>query len=569
VGFLVAAGPAGAAITGLSQTVRRDDEFCLGCHGPTSHDKKAPRLDPVTMRESAHATVSCVRCHRDIDAVPHRLPVHEAECISCHSEGERQQLVAPDGTSFFGDSRHGVARLKGIAKLPECSDCHGTHDVEPITDRAPIVDRCITCHTEIGAEYRASVHGKAFASGVADAPTCQTCHHEHPHGVEKRFVQPGVVATCVSCHEDPGLQQRYSLPANRLASYLGSFHGAASELGDTRAANCASCHGRHLILPSSDPRSTVNPANLRHTCGACHPNASQHFAQARIHVQPTLADSRLLFFVKIGYQLFVLGLISSFLGYIALDVLARLRGRMKEHSPRPEPGEWEPQFERLTLHQRLQHWTLILSFVTLLITGLPLSSPGSAISRRVVGFLGGMGARAVVHRTAAVVLICLVAYHVLYVIFSRRGNRELRQLIPGFKDAHDIIQMMKFYFGLTPIRPSFGRYNYIEKFEYLAVGWGSVIMITTGALLWAPHLSLLLFPKWVMDVALIVHNWEAILAFLAIIVWHMYNVHWNPSVFPMSRVWLTGKIGLHEFRENHPLEYEARRGVPVHQEAED
>jgi len=214
----------------------------------------------------------------------------------------------------------------------------------------------------------------------------------------------------------------------------------------------------------------------------------------------------------------------------------------------------EPEFERLTLNQRIQHWLLIVSFTTLLVSGLPLTSPTSAISRGVITFLGGMGARAVIHRAAAIGLVAICCYHLLYVLFSRRGHREFRQLIPGVQDAKDVVQMLKFYFGLTPVGARFGRYNFIEKFEYLSVGWGSVIMIGTGVLLWAPHLSLMFFPKWLMDVAFALHSWEAILAFLAIIVWHMYNVHFNPPVFPMSRVWLTGKIGLHELRENHPLE---------------
>ena len=141
-------------------------------------------------------------------------------------------------------------------------------------------------------------------------------------------------------------------------------------------------------------------------------------------------------------------------------------------------------------------------------------------------------------------------------LFSRRGYRDFRQLIPWLQDGKDVLQMLKFYFGFSPAPARFGRYNFIEKFEYLAVGWGSVVMIGTGALLWAPRISLAFFPKWVMDVAFIIHSWEAILAFLAIIIWHMYNVHWNPSIFPMSRVWLTGKIGLRELQENHPYEYE-------------
>ena len=249
-------------------------------------------------------------------------------------------------------------------------------------------------------------------------------------------------------------------------------------------------------------------------------------------------------------------LISSFVGYIGLDLLARLQKRVRSRSLPPRPGEVEPHFQRLTLNQRIQHWVLITSFITLLVTGLPLASPRSAVSQGVITLLGGMGARAVIHRSAAVLLIGVVAYHLLYVLFSRRGYWEFRQLLPGLQDGADIVQMLRFYFGLSPVPALFGRYNFIEKFEYLAVGWGSVVMIGTGALLWAPQLSMTILPKWAMDIALIIHSWEAILAFLAIIIWHMYNVHLNPSVFPMSKVWLTGKISLHEFRENHPLEYE-------------
>jgi cytochrome b subunit of formate dehydrogenase len=142
------------------------------------------------------------------------------------------------------------------------------------------------------------------------------------------------------------------------------------------------------------------------------------------------------------------------------------------------------------------------------------------------------------------------------VLHSRRGYSEFRALMPNFEDAKNVLQMLRFYFGLTRVPAAFGRFNYIEKFEYLAMGWGSTVMIVTGLLLWSPQISMLIVPKWMMDIAFIVHSWEAILAFLAIIIWHMYNVHFNPSVFPMSRVWLTGKISLHDLIENHPLEYE-------------
>jgi cytochrome b subunit of formate dehydrogenase len=104
--------------------------------------------------------------------------------------------------------------------------------------------------------------------------------------------------------------------------------------------------------------------------------------------------------------------------------------------------------------------------------------------------------------------------------------------------------------------PKYGRYSFIEKFEYLAVVWGSFVMIVTGFFMWQVELAMRLFPKYIFDVFVAIHSYEAILAFLAIIVWHMYNVHFAPAVFPMSRVFLTGKISRKQMMEEHPLEYE-------------
>jgi cytochrome b subunit of formate dehydrogenase len=104
--------------------------------------------------------------------------------------------------------------------------------------------------------------------------------------------------------------------------------------------------------------------------------------------------------------------------------------------------------------------------------------------------------------------------------------------------------------------PRYDRYNFVEKFEYWAVGWGSAVMIASGFFMWNVELSLRIFPLWVHNIFIIVHGYEAILAFLAIIIWHMYNVHLNPEVFPMSKIWLNGRITGHELRTLHPLEYE-------------
>jgi len=543
-----------------SRSLLRDDSFCLGCHAPESLAKGAKPVAAAVVYRSAHRDLVCVDCHRDLTDVHHAKPPARADCAICHTEGGVSGPAAGRKAPGHGDL-HSLSLPRKGERAPTCTACHGKHDASPVLSAssrlapARIAATCGACHSAEARQYSESVHGVAAGQGNKDVPTCSTCHPEHIALGRTGVLRRGVVTTCVSCHENPGLQSKYALPGNRLASYLGSYHGAASELGDNRVANCTSCHSVHDILPSTDPRSTVNPADMPRTCGRCHPGVSGRFGTARVHLQPSLRRDRLIFLVKTGYQVFIGGLISSFVGYIALDLLARRRRRFPA-TRRSAAAHPQPEFERLSLDQRIQHWLLMASFITLMVTGLPLTSPSWAVSRSLVRFLGGMGVRAIIHRTAAVVLIGLACYHLLYVLFSRRGYRDFWQLRPTLQDGRDLLRMLRFYLGYSTVPARFGRYNYIEKFEYLAVGWGSVVMVTTGLLLWAPGVSLSVVPKWVMDVALVVHGWEAILAFLAIIIWHMYNVHWNPAVFPMSRVWLTGRISLDELRDNHPLEYD-------------
>ena len=545
-----------------SPELLRDNSYCLGCHGAGAHTR-APRVDVEALHASVHRGLACVDCHTAIEGLPHRKGP-PADCGRCHGGGVDRALLSPR-QGRPGD-RHERVPAGANGGRPTCAVCHGGHGVLAVS-RADssvgakhVAATCHPCHPQIAEEYAASIHGQAASRGNKDVPTCATCHPEHANPVKEGVQRKGIVGTCVSCHEDPGLESKYALPANRLSSYLGSYHGAAAVLGDSRTANCASCHGVHNILPSSDPRATINRAHLAQTCGKCHPGAS--FASGTIHLQPTRKRDRIQYSVSVAYQLFIGGMMASFLGYITLDLRARRRRRLPA-SHRPRPGEVEPEYERLSLNQRVQHWLLITCFITLMGTGLPLAAPRSPLSRGVINLLGGMGARAMVHRGAALALVLLVLYHAGYVLLSRRGRWEFRQLRPGRREARELYEMLRFYLGFSGTRARFGRYNFIEKFEYLAVGWGSVVMIGTGALLWNPGLSLAVVPKWVMDVAFIVHSWEAILAFLAIIVWHMYNVHFNPAIFPMSRVWLTGRISLHELQENHPREYEEYARAPV------
>ena len=237
----------------------------------------------------------------------------------------------------------------------------------------------------------------------------------------------------------------------------------------------------------------------------------------------------------------------------------------------------DEEFVRMPLAERLQHAILISCFVLLVVTGLPLLARPTSDTNGLFIFDWGFRLRGILHRTAGVGLIALSLFHLSYISFTRRGREIFLALMPRMKDATDALQafghnlgfsewlyrkgiLKNFFdrhrFWLFAEAPQYGRYNFIEKFEYLAVIWGNLVMIFTGFFLWTINLSLRLFPLWVYDIFKIVHGYEAILAFLAIIVWHLYNVHLSPGVFPMSKVWLNGKISGRELREQHFLEYQ-------------
>jgi formate dehydrogenase subunit gamma len=234
-------------------------------------------------------------------------------------------------------------------------------------------------------------------------------------------------------------------------------------------------------------------------------------------------------------------------------------------------------FLRMNVAERIQHALMVVSFVTLIVTGLPLVFYELKIFKSIFAFGRAFYIRGILHRVAAVILIIDVLWHLGYTLFTARGRRNFREMRPGLKDARDALQAFGYNVGLTrwlhargrfrrffarhPFwifaePPAYGRYNFIEKLEYLSVAWGSAVMIASGFFMWKVEWSLRIFPLWVHDIFVIVHGYEAMLAFLAIIIWHMYNVHLNPEVFPMSRVWLDGKISGHELRTLHPLEYE-------------
>jgi len=175
------------------------------------------------------------------------------------------------------------------------------------------------------------------------------------------------------------------------------------------------------------------------------------------------------------------------------------------------------------------------------------------------GWEGGFELRGTVHRVAAVVFMLTVLWHMLFIAFSLRGRHVLRDMLPGLQDFSGFWRRILYNLGRRSQPPRFPRFSYVEKAEYWALVWGTAVMISSGLLLWFDNWFIQHLPKGVLDVALVIHFWEAWLATLAIFVWHLYSTVFNPHVYPMNPSWLTGTIPEEMYRHEHPEHLEEAR----------
>jgi len=417
-----------------------------------------------------------------------------------------------------------------------------------------------------------SIHGAAMAQGVTKSPVCTDCHGEHSIRAARdpasRVSVASVSQTCAHCHEAEGITEKYGIPGGRLETYAESFHGLAARGGSKVVANCASCHGFHDIRPSSDPRSAIHKDNLPATCGKCHPSAGENFAKGAVHVALTAREEPILFYVRNFYLLLIVVTISGMSLHNGLDFFRKLRREYRRRGGGPAtvasggynshgqgPQRW---VERLTLSERWQHALLAVSFLVLVYTGFALKFPDTWLFAWFVALEKGYALRSWVHRGAAVVMVLACVWHVAY-LPTRRGHSHLLAMLPRSQDVKEAAQNFAYLLGLRSEPARFDRFSYVEKAEYWAVIWGSVVMVVTGFMLWFENFTLRYLAKWMLDLATLVHYYEAWLATLAIIVWHFYSVIFNPDVYPMNWTWLTGKISEDMLRHEHPREYERLR----------
>ncbi|HZT69632.1 MAG TPA: cytochrome b/b6 domain-containing protein [Terriglobia bacterium] len=525
----------------LSSAGRAQDPSTLDC--TTCHSDKAQAL-----KGSAHAGLSCTTCHAGIKTFPHPKGVAQPQCSSCHAREASQ----------WARSVHGMQFAEGNKAAPNCQVCHGDpHQLQRTNTWAfkkTIPELCGTCHAQIAQEYDESVHGQAIKRGVYDAPVCTACHTAHsiepPTSPASTVFPTHIPETCGQCHGNVRLTSKFNIPADRLLSYQASFHGLAVKAGSETAANCASCHGFHLILPSSDPRSTINPRNLSKTCGQCHPGAGTRFALGPVHELPgSTGEPPAVRWIRIFYLIVIPVLIGLMFLHNVGDWLRKLVDlrlhQIKPASPAIIPGgPWQPGEAnniRMYSFERLQHALLLVSFIVLVWTGFAFKYSSAWWARPLLVVVWGWELRALVHRIAAVVFMAVAAMHIISLVKSPRLRRHWLELKPQYEDVIEAVRTFAFNLGLSRTRPPRSSHSYVEKGEYWAVVWGGVLMTITGLMLWAHNLVLAWLPMVFLQLASTIHFYEAVLAALAILVWHFYSVIFDPEVYPMDPAWLTGR----------------------------
>ncbi len=511
-----------------------DVPSCANCHGRhdvlPSNDKNS-RVHPI------HLPKTCGTCHEDLDLI------------------KKHEIFVQKPIQIYENSVHGKASLGGIYLAATCNDCHsagGTaHRIlSPGVADSPInhfniPQTCGKCHRSVEKDYWEGIHGKLTARGETDSPVCTHCHGEHgiiSPGDPRSPVNPARIAeaTCSPCHESAYLNEKYGAPLGRLKSFIDSYHGLKSKAGDLTVANCASCHGAHRILPQDDPTSSVHPANLQNTCGNCHPSISPEMALECIHCPPGFAHNPTAIVFKNIYIVAIIVIIGSMVIHWLIDLRKEIQNVMRM-----------PQIRRMNTNEVWQHTFIMVTFIVLAITGFSLRYSEAWWVKFLFGWEGGFALRGIIHRVSAGLFIFTSLWHLVY-LNGKRGRKFLVDMWPRKKDFIQFFQMIKYNLDLSNEKPRFERFNYIEKAEYWALVWGTVIMIVTGLFLWFDNLAVQWFPKGFLEVMLVIHHYEAWLAVLAVVIWHLYSTIFNPSTYPMNPAWLTGKMPLAYYKHEHP-----------------
>ena len=229
----------------------------------------------------------------------------------------------------------------------------------------------------------------------------------------------------------------------------------------------------------------------------------------------------------------------------------------------------EEKIIRFDIHQIIQHALLMVSFIVLVVTGLPLKFSGAGVSQWWTGVWGGIEVTRSAHHFAAWVMVFVCIYHLVYLWYTISVLKRPFpiKMIPSIQDFVKLFQELGYFVGLRKVKPEFDRFNWKEKFDYWAIFWGIPVMAGSGFILMYPVFVTQFLPGWAVPAALVAHSDEAMLALTWIFLVHVFFNHFAPGVFPINTSIFTGKVPKERYQREHPLEY--KRLVKADEEKKD
>jgi formate dehydrogenase gamma subunit len=530
---------------------------CMECHGEIYGKFIKTDIHGRAYHGGNPRAPYCSDCHGGHDILPLSSPQSRMskknmvdDCGQCHG---REELNREDNITKrnlirrYKDSVHYRAIIEG-KNGASCTDCHSHHNIlssaEPGSwvGRTTIMDVCHTCHPNEVRTYKGGPHGRTLAHGNNDVPNCTTCHGDHDMASLRTRVgdakQWASTQVCIWCHNNLRMMARYGLDTIPVQSYIKDFHGLTQRGTMGASATCSDCHDPHHSLPSDHPSSRMHISNRGSACGKCHGKVSDSFAMSFTHSRAMEKPGiRVENLIRILYIIIIVCSVVGMLGYNFIVWLWSVRRKFKmQRDKKP--------INRMSNYERTSHMILFITFSLLVITGFALKFPETFWARWLFALGMTESVRAFIHRFSAVVMTFNLIFFSFYMVLRKRGRDLFVEVLPRKRDFFDFIQSLKFYLGTSKEvqRPKYGIFSFVEKFEFWALVWGTIIMVLSGLILWFPKALPVTWPPWVINVARVFHYYEALLATLAIIIWHGYHTVFHPDEYPMNTSWITGYI---------------------------
>lgn len=445
-----------------------------------------------------------------------------------------------------------------------CTTCHLYHWDLPDEETQRVAQErlsCKNCHKSENLDYERSAHGVAYRKGHEEAPTCTTCHGEREvERISSKFDGQTIISLCSSCHANTEVTMKFQLNPNVVSGYLSTYHGQMYSLGyqGEEFATCVSCHDNHLILPKDNPESTISQQHIIDTCGRCHEDANENFVGMLQHYDPMTQHENPILTGIHTFMVWLLGITLTIFGAHTLFWLGRaIIDRIRHGKVKKIKSEW--RYVRFNKYERILHGIVIVSFLLLAMTGLPLKYSHSELSRWFAQNVLPLHSMAILHRIGAAMTGLYFALHLgnlaLRIIRGKLTVNKMLwgedSLVPQPRDAVQFAQHFGWFLGIAK-KPRFGRFSYWEKFDYMAVFWGVAVIGLSGLTLWFPEFFTKILPGWAINAAHIIHSEEALLATGFIFTIHFFNEHLRPENFPFDEVIFSGSMSEHYLFEERP-----------------